>query len=146
MTRVDSRTGVELISRDECLRLLAGEVVGRVGIIEGSAPLVLPVNYGLHGEEVIFRTGPGSKLDASRHSPACFEVDAFDRASRSGWSVVVRGRLEEVTAFDRTLLAEVEALAEPWLDIERSNVVRLVSTSISGRRVPPAGPTVPAPR
>ena len=142
MTRFDSRTDVEVIDRRECLELLAGEVVGRVGIIEGTGPLVLPVNYGLHRDEVVFRTGPGSKLAASRRSQACFEIDGFDRVDRSGWSVVVRGRLEEVTVFDRGLLDEVEHLAEPWIGSGRPNIVRLIPSIISGRRVrsTPASP------
>ena len=62
------------------------------------------------GEHVVLQTGPGSKLTASRGQLVCFEVDAFDRETRSGWSVVVRGRLEEVTELDRSF-AEVEQLA-----------------------------------
>jgi nitroimidazol reductase NimA-like FMN-containing flavoprotein (pyridoxamine 5'-phosphate oxidase superfamily) len=140
MTRYDSRTGVEVIDRKECLALLAGEVVGRVGILEGTGPLVLPVNYGLRGDQVVFRTGPGSKLAAGHGSQACFEVDSFDRPTRSGWSVVVRGRLEEVSEWDRTL-ADVIDLADPWLGKDdRPHVIRLVPTIISGRRVRPGEP------
>jgi nitroimidazol reductase NimA-like FMN-containing flavoprotein (pyridoxamine 5'-phosphate oxidase superfamily) len=136
VTRVDPRTGVEVIDRKECLALLGADVIGRVAITEGTGPLVLPVNYGLHGDQVVFRTGPGSKLTAARGRPACFEVDHFDRETRSGWSVVVRGRLEEVTALDREL-PEVEHLAEPWLGSGRPTVVRLVPTIITGRRLRP---------
>jgi nitroimidazol reductase NimA-like FMN-containing flavoprotein (pyridoxamine 5'-phosphate oxidase superfamily) len=138
--RFDRRTGVEVIERRECLELLATDVVGRVAVVEGTGPLVLPVNYALHGEQVVFRTGPGSKLAASRGRQVCFEVDSFDRLTRSGWSVVVRGRLEEVGPFDRSLAA-LEHLAEPWLGTEPPNIVRVVPTVISGRRVrPPAAP------
>jgi nitroimidazol reductase NimA-like FMN-containing flavoprotein (pyridoxamine 5'-phosphate oxidase superfamily) len=134
MTSVDRRTGVEVIDRRECLELLAGDAVGRVAIIEGTGPLVLPVNYALHGEQVVFRTGPGSKLTAARRRQVCFEVDAFDRAARTGWSVIVRGRLEEVEAFDRSL-PELERLVEPWLDSSAPHIVRLVPAIISGRRL-----------
>lgn len=136
MTVFDSRTGVEVIGREECLDLLAGDVVGRIAIVEGTGPLVLPLNYCLVGEHVLFRTGPGSKLRASRGGQVCFEVDSFDRVTRSGWSVVVRGRLEEVTELDRDFDA-VQHLAEPWLGTSRPNTIRLVPTIISGRRVPP---------
>lgn len=143
MMQFDRRTGVEVIERRECLELLASDVVGRVAIVEGTGPLVLPVNYALYGEQVVFRTGPGSKLAASRGRQVCFEVDAFDRETRSGWSVVVRGRLEEVQEFDRSLAA-IEHLAEPWLGSEPPNIVRLVPAIISGRRVrPPAPPAAP---
>jgi nitroimidazol reductase NimA-like FMN-containing flavoprotein (pyridoxamine 5'-phosphate oxidase superfamily) len=140
MTRFDPRTGVEVIDRRECLELLATDVVGRVAIVEGTGPLVLPVNYALHGADVIFRTGPGSKLAASRGRQACFEIDAFDRSTRTGWSVVVRGRLEEVTSYDRDL-PDVADLAEPWLGVSRPHVIRLASTIISGRRLRPPSPS-----
>lgn len=136
MTRFDPRTGIEVIDRSEYLALLASDVVGRVAVIEGTGPLVLPVNYALHRDHVVFRTGPGSKLSAARGRQVCFEVDSFDRLTRSGWSVVVRGRLEEVTTLDRDF-GEIGALAEPWLGVGRPNVVRLVPSIISGRRVAP---------
>ena len=143
MTRIDGRTGVEVIDRAECLELLREEVVGRISVVEGTGPLVLPVNYAMHGDQVVFRTGPGSKLAASRGGAACFEIDAFDRASRAGWSVVVRGRLEEVTTLDRQHDAVID-LAEPWLGTDgRPHVLRLVPAVISGRRVRPA-PSPPA--
>ncbi|WP_426573757.1 pyridoxamine 5'-phosphate oxidase family protein [Aquihabitans sp. McL0605] len=73
---------------------------------------------------------------------ACFEVDGFDRPSRSGWSVVVRGRLEEVPATDHATRAELEGLVEPWTRGDDPHVVRLVPTVITGRRIRPR----PAPR
>lgn len=137
MLLFDNRTGVEVVERRGCLELLAGEVLGRIGIVEGGAPLILPVNYALDGEAIVFRTGPGSKLDSAHGSAACFEVDAFDREGRSGWSVVVRGRLEEITTADQPALDRVEKLADPWLG-ERPSVVRLVPQVITGRRIRPS--------
>lgn len=97
MRNVD-RTGIEIIGRDECLELLSADQIGRLAVLEGGQPLILPINYGLDDESVVFLTSTGAKLDAARRAPACFEIDGFDRATRSGWSVVVRGRLEEVTS------------------------------------------------
>lgn len=133
MTLVD-RTGIEVIDRDGCLELLAEDVIGRVAVLEGGSPLILPVNYALDGDTIVFRTAPGSKLDAAHGSAACFEIDGFDRATRSGWSVVVRGRLHEVTTYDAALFERTKDLADPWLDGDRPHVVRLSPRSISGRR------------
>ncbi len=133
---VDGRTGVEVIEERECLTLLAAEVVGRVAVIEGGAPLVLPVNYAVDGSSIVFRTDAGSKLDAARGGAACFEIDSFDREHHGGWSVVVRGRLELVTARDQPTLERVGDLAEPWI-AGRPTVVRLVPWSITGRRLRP---------
>lgn len=91
----------------------------------------------------MFRTGPGTKLDAVRRTSACFEIDGHDSAARSGWSVVVRGRLEEVTEHDHEALERLADLAHPWADGDRSHVVRLVPSSIQGRRIRPRTPQPP---
>ena len=45
------------LDRAECLeRLGYGSYVGRIGFIHDGRPMVLPVNYLLEGETIIFRT------------------------------------------------------------------------------------------
>lgn len=139
MRTVDPRSRVEALDRPTCLRLLAGEEVGRLAVVAGGAPVVLPVNYALDGEAVVVRTEPGTKLDQGVRSPACFEVDDFDRATRSGWSVIVAGRLEEVTEFDGPDFERVRALGiEPWAGPGLDHWLRLVPTRVTGRRIGPA--------
>lgn len=132
MRNVD-RTGVEVIDRDECLRLLRGLHVGRLGVVAGGEPLILPVNYAVVGETVVFRSAPGSKLDQGPRTPACFEVDEFDDDLRSGWSVLVAGRLEEIDGHEAAGAGVV-----PWAPGDRSHWMRLVPRLITGRRVGPA--------
>ena len=135
MVNVDRRTGIEVLDRDQCLELLAADDFGRIGLEEGGHPLILPINYAMDGEDVVFRTAEGTKLDAARQ-PACFEIDEHDSEARTGWSVVVRGRLEEVTpAHDRALFDRVADLAKPWAEGEKPHVLRLVAESIQGRRI-----------
>jgi nitroimidazol reductase NimA-like FMN-containing flavoprotein (pyridoxamine 5'-phosphate oxidase superfamily) len=134
----DARTGLERIDRDACLGLLAADVVGRVAVVDGGTPVILPVNYLLDGEDIVFRTDPGTKLDAASRAPACFEIDAFDRAQHTGWSVVVTGRLEEVTHYDARTWERVHALpVQPWAGGQKDHWMRLVPTSIGGRRIGP---------
>ncbi|HEX4905274.1 MAG TPA: pyridoxamine 5'-phosphate oxidase family protein, partial [Acidimicrobiales bacterium] len=59
------RNGLEVLDRDECLRLLAQATLGRVGVTIGALPCVVPVNYRIVGDEVVIRTGAGTKLDAA---------------------------------------------------------------------------------
>jgi len=61
MTATDARTGLD---RDECLELLAADGVGRLAVVQASTPAVFPVNYVLDGEDIIFRSDPGTKLAA----------------------------------------------------------------------------------
>jgi nitroimidazol reductase NimA-like FMN-containing flavoprotein (pyridoxamine 5'-phosphate oxidase superfamily) len=130
--------GLEMLDHDACLRLLADDEVGRLAVVAGGVPLILPVNYRLDGEAIVFRSDPGTKLDQAPRAHAAFEIDAFDRAERTGWSVVVTGRLEEVTQYDAGTLDRVTRLdVDPWAGGKKAHWVRLVPTHISGRRIRP---------
>jgi nitroimidazol reductase NimA-like FMN-containing flavoprotein (pyridoxamine 5'-phosphate oxidase superfamily) len=137
MKLVDERTGVEIIEREECLRLLGREVIGRIGFVDRGQPEVLPVNYVLDGEDVVFRTAEGTKLRTLGRAAVVFEVDRVDPADRSGWSVVVHGVAEQITVFDRVeLRARAAALPiDPWAPGEKPHLVRIVPRTITGRRV-----------
>lgn len=119
------------IPRAECLELLATHPVGRVAYCELNGPVVLPVNYVVDGEDIIFRTSPHSEL-ARRigKGPVAFEVDDFDAAERHGWSVLVHGDAEYDDA-----LEELEEAPEPWADGYRALVVRIRPRLITGRRI-----------
>ena len=136
MRIIDSRTGIEVIDRDECVSLLHADVVGRLGLLSHGTPMVVPVNYAMDGDAVVFRTATGSKLAAAGRAEACFEIDGFDRDARTGWSVLVTGRLEEVTSTQAALLERLRSLGvSPWADGDHDHVMRLVPDRITGRRV-----------
>lgn len=135
MHQRDTRTGLEVIDRKACLELLAQEELGRLGLIEGGAPLVLPINYALDGDQVVFRTAPGTKLDLAHGHPACFEIDDYDRTARTGWSVVVRGHLQEITPVEKARWERVQDLPDPWAEGPKAHVLAVVPESITGRRV-----------
>src|SRR5690242_2358427 len=59
------RHGLELLTRVECLGLLASRGLGRVSVSMGALPVILPVAYRVAGEAVIIRTTPGTRLDAA---------------------------------------------------------------------------------
>ncbi len=131
-----ANSGIELIDRDECVALLAADEIGRLAVIDGGRPLIFPVNYALDGEEIVVRTAPGTKLEQGPRAPACFEIDGFDRSARTGWSVVVTGRLEELTAYNGAAFERAAELAiHPWAHGERDHLLRLLPASITGRRI-----------
>jgi nitroimidazol reductase NimA-like FMN-containing flavoprotein (pyridoxamine 5'-phosphate oxidase superfamily) len=147
MRTVDPRTGIEVLDYGECLRLLATKQVGRIGFAIWGGPEVLPVNYVLDGDAVVFATGAGSKLAAVVRSPVVFEVDDTDEQTRSGWSVVIHGLAQEVTAADTRTLERVQALPlEPWAEGRKPYYVRITPRFVSGRRVGGAGPAHPTPQ
>lgn len=126
---------LEILSRDTCLELLRTQYLGRVAVRLGEAPTILPVVFAVLGDDVVFRTDPGTKMSAAiMHTIVAFEVDDADPVSRSGWSVLVVGPVEEVT--DAAALAQVEALGlEPWVDGGRDRVLRIRSRTVTGRRI-----------
>jgi nitroimidazol reductase NimA-like FMN-containing flavoprotein (pyridoxamine 5'-phosphate oxidase superfamily) len=136
MRRIEPATGIEWLGRDECLELLSTEDVGRLAVVIGRTPTVFVVNYALDGHTVVFRSDPGSKVDAGLRGPVAFEVDEIDRSTRSGWSVVVTGRLEEPPPFDRAANEQIRSVpVEPWAGGAKDRWLRLVPSRITGRRI-----------
>ena len=126
---------MEELDKDECRRLLAERHLGRLAIPDFGGPVIFPVNYVFDQDLVVFRTDPGSKLDAATEREAvAFEVDATDEATRTGWSVVVRGTLGDIT--DPAHLERLSALPlYPWAPGEKARYVRVRPLSITGRRI-----------
>jgi nitroimidazol reductase NimA-like FMN-containing flavoprotein (pyridoxamine 5'-phosphate oxidase superfamily) len=129
------RNGLEVLSREECLRLLRHATLGRVAITSGALPQVLPVNFRLVGDRIVFRTGLGTKFDAATsNNVVAFEVDEMDALSHSGWSVMVTGIVHEVT--DPQELAELTHVGIPkWAPTSSDRIVAISTEVISGRRM-----------
>jgi hypothetical protein len=49
----------------ECRKLLAERHLGRLAIPDFGGPVIFPVNYVFDRDLIVFRTDPGSKLDAA---------------------------------------------------------------------------------
>ena len=132
-----ARGGMRELDVDTCMRLLADHRFGRVAFDDGRGPVILPVNYAFHKGSVVFRSDLGSKVSAAEDvTPAAFEIDHIDVERRVGWSVVVRGRINEVR--DQADLDDVmTAGIEPFVIGDgKSFVVRLEQRSITGRVTP----------
>lgn len=130
------RNGLEVLDRAECLRLLASTTIGRLGITSGALPTVLPVNFRLIDEKVLFRTSSGSKLEAATsNAVVAFEVDDMDPMWHSGWSVVVTGVAREVTDAEE-LRALAGANIPRWTPSPTDRVVEVSTEMVTGRRIP----------
>ena len=132
------RNGLEMIERTECLRLLRGVAVGRIGVDSEALPAILPVNFRAEDDRILIRTSVGTKLDAAvRGAVVAFEADDFDLFSHSGWSVLVRGVARRVTdAGDLRHLAS-SPLAR-WAPSDGHHVVAISTDLVTGRRLVPA--------
>jgi nitroimidazol reductase NimA-like FMN-containing flavoprotein (pyridoxamine 5'-phosphate oxidase superfamily) len=128
---------LERLTEDECRALLRSARLGRVAVRIGESPAILPVNYAMLDDDVVFRTAPGSKLSASLMGiRMAFEVDHVDEATGAAWSVLVVGYAEEIR--DETTRARVDGLdLESWSPSDLPFIVRIDTRAISGRRIPP---------
>ena len=131
------RNGLEVLSRDECLRLLADSQVGRVVVTDRALPAAFPVNYALLDEDVVFQTAAGSKLAAAEEEEVmAFEVDEVEPGLRSGWSVLIQGLASVITDPDDLRRARALGL-QTWSPGGPRQFVRITSELISGRRIRP---------
>jgi uncharacterized protein len=143
-----TRPGSEMLelARPECLRLLGTTSIGRVVVsVPGwDYPMIRPVNYVFDesSQSVLLRSALGSKLHALlRSARAAFEIDGIDHAREVGWSVIITGICEEITATAE--LRRVEALGlEPWAPGTKGHWIRIRANVISGRRIVTAAPAV----
>jgi uncharacterized protein len=128
--------GLEILHLGDMFRLLATAAIGRVGFMADGEVAVLPVMFQVDGQDVVFRTHAGSKLaniEVGRY--ICFEVDSYDPATRTGWSVVARGLAEKES---EAACARLDVPGDDsWGGPARDRLwMRIRPTSITGRRTP----------
>ncbi len=127
---------------DECIGHLYGAYLGRLAFAEQDRVEILPLNFRFSGGAVVFRTGFGTMLDAVHGTHVAFEIDGHDDDSHTGWSVVVHGLAEEV--WRPAELREIRELPlRPWAPGEREHYVRILPSTITGRRI--GVPSEPSP-
>lgn len=132
------------LSQSQSRALLSEGTVGRVAVVAPDGPHIIPVNYTMVDEAIIIRTSPYTVLATyGRDAVVALEADAIDRTTRSGWSVVARGRTEVV--LDSREIQHIRQVSEPapWADGTRNLYLRLRCSELSGRRIGDPAP-VPA--
>jgi DNA-binding NarL/FixJ family response regulator len=147
-------SGLQVLSRQECLDLLDTAQIGRIVFTDRALPAVKPVNFCLYGEHIVIRTSAGSKLAAAtQRTVVAFEADDFDPDSRTGRSVTMvgharalcreaRSRLPRLACLMLTSYADDDALFEAVMagaagyvlkQIHGSDLVGAVRTVASGQ-------------
>ena len=124
------------LSYGKCRELLAAGVFGRVGVFTPQKPLILPVNYAVVGEAIIFRTTPhGAVANRDWDSPIAFEVDHVDYADHKGWSVLATGLAERIEDPEEIALIKRTWEPQPWAGGDRPLYVKLAWEELTGRRL-----------
>lgn len=123
---------LEELVAEECWALLRNEPVGRLAWNGSEGPTIVPVNFTVSQGGIEVRTAAYSEAaHLSEDSAVTFQVDRIDPASRTGWSVLARGRV----SFDWTY-GRVEAPGvDVWPSGERALLLHLAVGNISGRRL-----------
>jgi hypothetical protein len=116
-----------------CWALLRTQEVGRLAVSVADRPEIFPVNYVVDHGTIVFRTAEGTKLAGAAQRDVAFEADGYEPETGEAWSVVVKGRGEEISRGHELLdttglpLFPLHAGAKP-------RFVRVVPDEISGRR------------
>ena len=126
--------GLEILTPEQCMDLVASESVGRVGVSVSALPAIFPVNFQLVDGNVLFLTGEGLKSHAAVAGAVVgFEVDHIDTEHHTGWSVMLVGQARLVPDEDRAAYEDVHL--SPWAGGHRSHLVMLHPEFVSGRRI-----------
>ena len=124
------------LSYAKCRELLGGGVFGRVAVCTPEGPRILPVNYSVVGEAVVFRTSDdGIVATHGTDAPITFEVDHVDYADHKGWSVVATGLGQRVDDADEVARIRRTWDPRPWAGGQRPCYVRLAWDELTGRRL-----------
>lgn len=122
------------LTYSECRALLVAGQAGRVAVSTPDGPHIIPLNYSVVDESIVFRTSPFSVLATyGRNAKLAFEVDHVRDEAQLGWSVVVRGRADVIT--DPEELAHIRRICPPvpWADGARNLHFRLSLQEVTGR-------------
>ena len=98
MSEPEASEKLVALAEAECVRLLRSHDLGRIALVDPKVhPLIFPVNYVFDEGVVVFRTGPGTKLDLVAGVPVTFEIDGWAPNAGIGWSVLVKGIAHDIT-------------------------------------------------
>ncbi|NVM94202.1 pyridoxamine 5'-phosphate oxidase family protein [Arthrobacter wenxiniae] len=141
MTQKSAAARTEDLPVHECWALLRDVSVGRLAVWDIDHPDIFPLNYTVDHGTLVFRTGDGTKLAAvlAGH-PVALEADGVDPDTGIAWSVVVKGK-SELLSSTTDVLESFSLRLFPWQSGRKENFVRIVPTSVTGRRfrvTPPA--------
>jgi hypothetical protein len=119
------------LTPEECWELAASRPVGRMAWSGPAGPTVVPMNFSVDGHSVRAHTAAytaaGREIDDSL---VAFQVDSFDEVTRTGWSVLFRGRAH--LEYGAT---SGEPADHEWLTSPRSLGVVVEVSEVTGRQI-----------
>ena len=127
---------LEILGDEECVKLLRSHDLGRIALVDRNVrPLIFPVNYFFDEGVIVFRTGPGAKLDLAPGAHVSFEIDGWDADEGVGWSVLVKGIARDVNSPRGAPTGRMRFWAvRPMAPGSREHWIGIWADEISGRR------------
>ncbi|MCO4272893.1 pyridoxamine 5'-phosphate oxidase family protein [Pseudarthrobacter sp. HLT3-5] len=123
----------EILNVHDCWKYLRSASVCRVAVTTDGEPEIFPVNYIPDYGTVVFRTGPGTKLDAVLGgSPIALEADGLNTYGTIAWSVVIKGTAAVVDS-QEDFQEAADAGLSPWEAGSKDHLVRVTPSEVSGR-------------
>ncbi|MCW2133189.1 pyridoxamine 5'-phosphate oxidase family protein [Arthrobacter sp. VKM Ac-2550] len=123
-----------------CWALLRTTSVGRLAVWVEDHPDIFPLNYTVDHGTLVFRSRDGTKVsNALSDAPVALEIDGYDASFSMAWSVVVKGRAEDIHQA-QDLIDTMDLRLFPWQAGEKNRFLRIVPDLVTGRRFPVADP------
>lgn len=140
---------LERLSAAGCRELLPTAPVGRLAVPTPNFPTLEPVSFAVIEGELVVAVPAGSAGDAlASGTPVAFEADVLDPELRRGWSIVVKGPVEDL---DPDVAELVRPALTPWSAAPDDRLLLVRSERITGQRIvsgpstPPAATPAPTP-
>lgn len=116
---------------EQSWEFLSGHEFGRIAFHLLDEVHIVPINYVVDDERLLFRTSEGSKLlGLKMNADVAFEVDEIE--DEVATSVVLRGEAHELTG---DAMRAVEQLPlRPWVGTPKMRIIAIRVTEITGRR------------
>ncbi len=126
---------IEDLEAEACWSRLAQVPTGRLCFVDSGDPMVLPLNHVVDGHSIVVRTASGTAPHRlGKGATVAFEADATEPATCEGWSVVVRGYLDELIDSDELAAARRLDL-HPWASGQRDHFLRIRPWAVTGREI-----------
>jgi uncharacterized protein len=127
----NDNNAVHVLHPEECWEFLRGHEFGRLGFHLADEVHIVPINYAVDDNRLLFLTAEGSKLlGVTMNSDVAFEVDEI--IDEHATSVLVRGRARQLVG-SAAWVADRLPL-RPWVDTPKYIVVEITADEINGRR------------
>jgi nitroimidazol reductase NimA-like FMN-containing flavoprotein (pyridoxamine 5'-phosphate oxidase superfamily) len=126
---------LERLDRETSLRLLASVSVGHIAWSDAQRVVIYPLNFVVDDDDIILSTSSAALREAAaRGVTLSFQADDFEPAIRTGWTVLVSGRLSEIT--EPAQILRLGKLVSAWRQGKDPRLLRLRVDYIAGRRLP----------